>query len=387
MKIVFLSNFLNHHQIPLCETFCKLSEEFYFVATVPVPADRKKLGYADANMEHDYVVRAYESKEAMAHAIQLCKDCDILITGSAPEYIVKERLKLKKLTFRYSERIYRNNKKKYQIPGRAVKYFFKHTRHKNLYLLCSSAYTAADYAKTGTFLNKAYRWAYFPEVKTYDVEQLMDGKQGDVPVLLWVGRYLELKHADHAIEVAARLKKLGYAFRMEFVGTGPLEEKLQKLTEEKSLTDCVRFLGSMSPEDVRAHMEKASVYLFTSDRAEGWGAVLNESMNSGCAVVASHAIGAVPFLMKDGENGLIYASCDVDMLFEKTKYLLDHPEEQRRLGTAAYETMVNLWNGETAAKRLLELAECLSRGEKTPFAEGPCSKAERLKDDWFINEK
>ena len=65
-------------------------------------------------------------------------------------------------------------------------------------------------------------------------------------------------------------------------------------------------LGAMPPEEVRRHMEKADIYLFTSDFNEGWGAVLNESMNSGCAVVASHAIGSVPFLIKNGENGLIY---------------------------------------------------------------------------------
>ena len=49
-------------------------------------------------------------------------------------------------------------------------------------------------------------------------------------------------------------------------------------------------------------MEKSEIFLFTSDKGEGWGAVLNESMNSACAVVASHAIGSVPFLLKDGEN-------------------------------------------------------------------------------------
>ncbi len=49
-------------------------------------------------------------------------------------------------------------------------------------------------------------------------------------------------------------------------------------------------LGAMSPDKVRAYMERADVFLFTSDFNEGWGAVLNESMNSGCAVVASHAM-------------------------------------------------------------------------------------------------
>ena len=62
-------------------------------------------------------------------------------------------------------------------------------------------------------------------------------------------------------------------------------------------------------------MEKTGIFLFTSDRQEGWGAVLNEAMNSGCAVVASHLIGAVPFLKKKKKNGLVYSSGDRKTLF------------------------------------------------------------------------
>lgn len=62
-----------------------------------------------------------------------------------------------------------------------------------------------------------------------------------------------------------------------------------------NLNDYVTFTGPVQSDKVRGFMERAGIFLFTSDRQEGWGAVLNESMNSGCAVVASHAIGSVPF--------------------------------------------------------------------------------------------
>ena len=128
-------------------------------------------------------------------------------------------------------------------------------------------------------------------------------------------------------------------------------------------------------------MEAASIFLFTSDRNEGWGAVLNESMNSGCAVVACDAIGAVPFLMKDGENGLCYHSGNQNELYEKVKYLLENPQVCRKLGENAYDTMITMWNAEVAAERLVRLVECLQKGEDTPFLHGPCSKAEILKDN------
>ena len=164
-----------------------------------------------------------------------------------------------------------------------------------------------------------------------------------------------------------------------------MEDQLKIRAAEASFDVYVTFLGSMKPSQVRSHMEQAGIYLFTSDRQEGWGAVLNESMNSGCAVVASHAIGAVPYLVKNNENGLIYQSGNVDMLYEKVKYLLDHPEEQKRLGKAAYRTITETWNAEVAAQRLINLAQHILNGEESPdlYENGPCSRAEIIKDDWF----
>ena len=132
-------------------------------------------------------------------------------------------------------------------------------------------------------------------------------------------------------------------------------------------------------------MEKSEIYLFTSDRQEGWGAVLNESMNSACAVVANSAIGSVPFMIKDQHNGFIYKSGNVDDLYKKVKCLIDNPDKVKKAGLAAYNTCVNEWNAENAAKRFYALAKAVLHGEENPdiFADGVCSKAEILKDGWY----
>ena len=130
-------------------------------------------------------------------------------------------------------------------------------------------------------------------------------------------------------------------------------------------------------------MEEASIFLFTSDRYEGWGAVLNEAMNSGCAVVASHAIGSVPFLINDGKNGLIYRSGDIEDLYKKVKYLIDNKEKTAELGKNAYYAITDLWNAETAAERFKQLVQVINAGGADDlFNDGPCSKAKVLKDNW-----
>ena len=137
----------------------------------------------------------------------------------------------------------------------------------------------------------------------------------------------------------------------------------------------------MSPDMVREHMEAANIYLFTSDYNEGWGAVLNESMNSGCAVVASHAIGSVPFLIKHEENGLIYKNGNLQQLYECVKKLLEDSSLCDKIGKAAYITLSKVWNAKIAVDRIIKLSDSLLKGEKVYFKDGPCSKAKIIKQN------
>lgn len=102
-------------------------------------------------------------------------------------------------------------------------------------------------------------------------------------------------------------------------------------------------------------MEESEIYLITSDRKEGWGAVVNEAMNSGCAVVADHMIGAAPWMIRQRENGILYRDGCEQQLQEYVAELLQDPAECRRLGETAQQTIRTEWNAGTAAERLVRL--------------------------------
>ncbi len=387
MKVVMISNYLNHHQLPFCQAmYEKEGVQFNFVATIPTPKWRMKFGYSDMNNEYEFVIRTYENAQQQAAAMVLCESADVVITGGAPRSYIEKRLAEKKLTFCYSERIYKEKCPWYEILPRAIKYYFQYGRYKNLHLLCASAYTAGDYAKTGTFLNKAYKWGYFPEVKRYDdVSDLIKNKKKNS--ILWVARLLPLKHPEAAIAVAERLRADGYDFQLNIMGSGALENSLQESVDKKGLSDYVNLLGNMPHGEVRKYMEESQIFLFTSDRNEGWGAVLNESMNSACAVVASHEIGAAPFLINDSENGYIYQSGNTEDLYNRVKTLIDDNENRKKIQLNAYKTIIEEWNGQNAADKFVSLTEKILAGDSSGFISGVCSKSERLKDNWYKKEK
>lgn len=375
MKVVFVSNYFNHHQKPFCEEmYQRLGTDFIFISTSVMGEERKKLGYVQGE-QSSYVFLAYEGEEQRKKAVALINDADVVIVGSAPNNLVKERIRKKKLLFRYSERPFKRKvsifKKIYHSINLHQKILFK----KNVYMLCASAFAAGDFASIGLYYGKTYKWGYFPEVKEYDIDVLMSTKKRNT--LMWCGRFIDWKHPDDVVVLAKKLKTAGYNFRLNIIGAGVMEEELHKLVECYDLSDRIQFLGSMSPERVRNYMEEAGIYLFTSDRQEGWGAVLNESMNSGCSVVASQEIGSVPFLIKNRENGLVYESGNIDDLYNKVIYFLDNPKEQIRMGKAAYSTVTELWNAKIAAERFMNLTEQIkNHGFCDLYEAGPCSKAE-----------
>jgi glycosyltransferase involved in cell wall biosynthesis len=381
MKISFYSNYLNHHQIPFCNEMYKLlGDDFKFIATEPMEEERVKLGWG-LSENYPYELRPYENADAYNYSLSLGLKSDVVIIGSAPDVFIRERLKRNKLTFRYWERPFKRGAWRLLNPRLLGSMLKNHTRYrnKNLYLLCASAYTAWDVSLIGAYPNKTYKWGYFPEVKKYNVKDLFENKNQDPINLLWCGRFIDCKHPEKAVWVMKRLNENGFNCTLDFIGDGPIYKETRNMVTRLELDDRINFFGSMSPNEVREYMETANIYLFTSDRQEGWGAVLNESMNSGCAVVASDAIGSVPFLIKPGENGFIYRDHDINDLYNKVEILVKDAELRKKLGANAVRTMEDLWSPKVAAQRLVEFSDGLLVNKIIKFEDGPCSKAEIYK--------
>ncbi|MBU3090130.1 glycosyltransferase family 4 protein [Clostridium gasigenes] len=394
MKVTFFSNFLNHHQLPFCkEMYRLLGEDFKFIATEPIDEGRLKMGYRDMSKDYPFSINTYDNEQLYNQGIALGNTSDVVIIGSAPDKFIEQRLKYNKLTFRYSERIFKEGQWEILRPrvmGSLVK---KHTIHygKNLYMLSASAYTPIDYALAGAYIGKSYKWGYFPETKIYNPEELFKFKKNKDVEILWVGRFLDWKHPEKAIEIAKLLKNDGINFKLRIIGIGELEDDLKGLLKKYNIEDKVEFLGSMPPNKVREYMEKANIFLFTSDYNEGWGAVLNEAMNSGCAVVASHAIGSVGYLIKHKENGLVYKDDDFEDLYNIVRELAIDGECCKYIGMNAYNTILNKWNASICANNFLNLSESLLNNKQLVIKDGPCSKAKIIPQsrmyDNIINKK
>ena len=381
---------MNHHQVELSKELFKLTKgSFRFIACQPIEEERIRLGYADMNRKYDFILRPYESDAQRREALSLATESDVMIFGSGDRQYFQERMKTGGLTFRYLERPFKKGTYRRFIPTTRNKIYNGYTKYKNgnLYLLCSSAYTAYDMSLCGFPVEKCFKWGYFPKAFTYEnIEKIIDEKTWGS--LIWVGRFLDWKHPEAAVEIAEYLREKGKHFHLTMVGDGKEMSRIKNMIAKKKLEDHITLTGSIPAEKVRGFMEKAEIFLATSDFQEGWGAVLNEAMSSGCATVASAAMGAAPYLIDDGENGLLYESGNLGALCQKTEALLENSKKRKALGKAAYETMQSVWTPENAASELYKLMEEILAGEEKPQRLfGPGSRAEILENGWYGKRK
>ena len=361
MIITLFTNYLNHYQIDLAKEFNKIPDVVYkIVLTEPLPDERKDLGWVELYYENQ--VKAYENATSEAKAAALCVESDVVLFGSCPEKYVQLRMAANKLSFRFSERIFKNLKNR--IDPRVYYHLYKSNtvyKDKKFYLLSTGAYAAPDFNLVGAFKQKSFRWGYFPRVPQYDIDACLAQKQDKTVRFLWVGRLIDWKHPEQAIQLISDLVKKGFDCQLKIVGTGHLDNQLKAKVTELNLDNHIEFIGGLLPDKVHQLMMASNVFLFTSDRGEGWGVVLNEAMSAGCTVIAYDKIGAVPYMINDGVNGIIYHN--YSEFLNKTTYLLQNPAQINAFARKAYATMLSTWNPQIAVERLVHVSKNILNGD------------------------
>lgn len=120
----------------------------------------------------------------------------------------------------------------------------------------------------------------------------------------------------------------GHPLKLVFVGKGEMESKLKREASQLGMAEMVRFLGWR--EDVPEILPVFDIFVLASMN-EGMGRVLVEAMAAEKPIVAS-AVGGIPDLVKNEENGLLVPPDDDAALAWALDGLIKNPEKARRMG-------------------------------------------------------
>ena len=149
--------------------------------------------------------------------------------------------------------------------------------------------------------------------------------------LLWLTRMSSEKDPLLFIEILDELRDRSVDYSAAMVGSGPMESEVKEAIRERGLQNYVATPGWTDiPVE---YYRDARIYVLTSSR-EMLPLTLVEAMFVGLPPVVPPK-GAIPDVVKDGKNGIIVHSRDVETYADKIESLLIQEELQTELGTNA----------------------------------------------------
>lgn len=148
-------------------------------------------------------------------------------------------------------------------------------------------------------------------------------------IVTMIGKNTYAKNVDMVLEVAAEVHNEFENVHFWLVGPGLDSDTFSHVKQVQE--GYVKPLGSQ--DDILSIMNDTDLLILTS-RSEGLPNVIMEAMAAGKPVVSTD-VGGVLELIKDGQNGFLVSSEDVNGMAEKVKDLIKDGSLRKRLGRNA----------------------------------------------------
>ncbi len=188
------------------------------------------------------------------------------------------------------------------------------------------------------------------------------------PTLVYVGGITEVRGVWELVESTRLLKPKYENILLTLVGPvdpASLEEKIRKLLEQYSLQQNVHLVGKVKHEEVytilpRCHIGMGIVHP-EPNYMESLPTKLFEYMAAGLPVIAS----SFPLWKEiiEGNNcGLTVNPLNPREIAKAVEYLIEHPDEARKMGENGRKAVLEKYNWETESKKLISVYENLLKG-------------------------
>lgn len=153
----------------------------------------------------------------------------------------------------------------------------------------------------------------------------------------------------HILEAMQLLRAQGRPVKLLIAGTGSYEEELRREAADRGLEGQVRFLGFQS--NVADFLSALDLQLNASYGTETSSLSVLEGLSIGLPAVVS-SYGGNPWLISDGEDGLIFPNRDSAALARCVARLMDDRSELAGMRTRAKEIFRQRFTGEIFAQNV-----------------------------------
>jgi glycosyltransferase involved in cell wall biosynthesis len=161
------------------------------------------------------------------------------------------------------------------------------------------------------------------------------------PAILYVSKFIRRKHPDHLVLAAQRLAAEGLSFDLVLAGSGEMRTELEALIARGGPPHIV-MPGFINQQDMPKLLGACDLFVLPSEN-EPWGLIVNEAMCAGLPIVVSAAAGCATDLVRQGENGFVFAAGSVDALADALRPIITDAGLRQSMSRKSIE-IIEGWN-------------------------------------------
>jgi len=169
--------------------------------------------------------------------------------------------------------------------------------------------------------------------------------------LLYIGRFVHNNGIQDLLTALPSILDTHPDAEIHLVGSGPLEEEVQKTIQSSGLSDSVTIYDYV--DDISEMYNRASVFCRPS-YSEGLPLTMLEAMASGVPPVVT-AIAGVPEVVTDHETGVLLEPGNPDEVAQAVIELFDDAELRARLATNAREYITENLTWEQRTEKVIDV--------------------------------
>jgi len=169
--------------------------------------------------------------------------------------------------------------------------------------------------------------------------------------VLFVGRLTAEKGVEYLVRAWLDMGSSAPALRI--IGDGPLRASLENLAGSRGPAN-IAFLGTISPTAAVREIAEAKLMLVPSIGLEGFPIVLQEAFAAGTPCAVSD-IGALPILVRDGTNGLVFEASSAKSIAGLVRRVWGNDALLTRISAGARVSFESNYTEEINHRRLIEI--------------------------------
>jgi glycosyltransferase involved in cell wall biosynthesis len=182
--------------------------------------------------------------------------------------------------------------------------------------------------------------------ETHAALRLKLGLPAHVPIVVYIGRLVEIKGLDVLLQAWASMPVEAH---LVIVGDGPHAEALRQ--QAAPYGDRIIFTGIQ--HNTADYLRASDIWTLPS-YGEGLSVSLLEAMACALPVVTT-PVGEIPYVIQHEQNGLLVPPGDAHALAAALRFVIEHPAEAQAMGQRARETVVGRYGLEYIGREYLNL--------------------------------